>query len=103
MKNARYRALTHRNHPRLKERYSCRNEERPIQGIDTILHHLMVTMDPRRNEERPIQGIDTMFLFGKHTTFILVEMKKARYRALTQGISVWPMFSYMGRNEESPI
>ena len=37
-----------------------------------------------RNEESPIQGIDTPRLYNHIPCKVLVEMKKARYRALTQ-------------------
>ena len=38
----------------------------------------------RRNEESPIEGIDTFFVFLKEELKTNVEMRKARLRALTQ-------------------
>ncbi len=38
----------------------------------------------RRNEESPIEGIDTFFVFLKEELQTNVEMRKARLRALTQ-------------------
>ena len=61
MKKARYRALTHR-----------------------FLSFRSYIPASRRNEESPIQGIDTPRLYNHIPCKVLVEMKKARYRALTQ-------------------
>ena len=65
MKVAPFRALTQHCFWCLSLCYrDCRNEGRPIQGIDSLLCHRSQSHILCRNEGRPIQGIDThIYLF----------------------------------------
>ena len=84
MKKARYRALTPESEGIVRNLYSGRNEESSIQGIDTRISFSFPSfLFPRRNEESSIQGIDTVPCNYKLSCTSDVEMKKARYRALT--------------------
>ena len=60
MRKARLRALTPLLFHKKGDPLFGRNEESPIEGIDTLqcleCHYLPF---PRRNEESPIEGIDT--------------------------------------------
>ena len=81
-----------------------RNEESPIKGIDTLNFLNWVTRVTRRNEESPIKGIDTVNVPTTKSFTSLVEMRKARLRALTQCFfSVHQKSTSYRRNEESPI
>ena len=59
MRKARLRALTRfLGYDKLIE-HESRNEESPIEGIDTYAENLLPPYHIRRNEESPIEGIDT--------------------------------------------
>ena len=77
------RALTLNNDNNFGRLGIRRNEESPIEGIDTWRNRRGRRDHFRRNEESPIEGIDTILNFVK-LLIISVEMRKARLRALTQ-------------------
>ena len=43
----------------------CRNEEKLVQGIDTVCGTSFVALNESRNEEKLVQGIDTFLLIIK--------------------------------------
>ncbi len=89
MRKARLRALTH-IHQQMSSHFLVlgRNEESPIEGIDTQLRFYgLPGCLLCRNEESPIEGIDTNLLGIMLPLSKSVEMRKARLRALTQPIS----------------
>ena len=59
MSIARLRALTHLSFSLFTPFFVCRNEYRPIKGIDTKYVVTSRSHYLRRNEYRPIKGIDT--------------------------------------------
>ena len=62
----------------------CRNEESPTEGIDTLEYSLLYFNQAlSRNEESPTEGIDTFMTNLISIFLMIVEMKKARLRALT--------------------
>ena len=84
MKKDRYRALTHAfNSLARANGVIVEMKKARYRALTHLFHFLILRQTYRRNEESPIQGIDTVFNFSFENRIINVEMKKARYRALT--------------------
>ena len=127
MKEARLRALTLIFLFIFLSSFDCRNERSPVKGIDTLLVAVLTISligrnerspvkgintqqdlykakgNQRRNERSPVKGIDTLDTRYQSSPERLVEMKEARFRALTQFIANFLELSIFRRNERSPL
>ena len=104
MRKARLRALT-RLFPVRHRRYCHRrNEESPIEGIDTYKLEVFRCFN-RFVEMRKarLRALTPAMLEASSTTSSAVEMRKARLRALTLWCRLRVYRIWCSRNEESPI